>query len=87
MGQAKQRGTHADRVKQACDRTAAVSAAKREAAFNEAQARRRAALDAEESKRIDVGAGRAIVVSGGRDRLRNRDLITAALIAALGPLR
>ena len=72
MGQAKQRGTHADRVKQACDRTAAVSAAKREA---------------EESKRIDVGAGRAIVVSGGRDRLRNRDLITAALIAALGPLR
>ena len=87
MGQAKQRGTYAERVQQAQASADADSAAKREAAWSEAQARRRAALDAEQAERVDLRGGRAVVVSGGRGRLVNQALITAALIAALGPVR
>ena len=86
MGQAKQRGTYVERVQQAQSRVTAASQAEREARFNEAQARRRAALDAEQDAVIEVGADRSIVVGGGSS-YRSRGLIAAALIAALSPAR
>ncbi len=88
MGQAKQRGTYVERVQQAQSRVTAASQAEREARFNEAQARRRAALDAEQDAVIEVGADRSIVVGGGGgSSYRSRGLIAAALIAALTPAR
>ena len=74
MGQAKQRGTYAERVQQAKNRVVAVAAAKREAAFDKAQAIRRASIDSD---------GRAVVINGGSARRANNALISAALVAAL----
>ena len=74
MGQAKQRGTYAERVQQATSRAVTAAAEKRAAAFEKAQAIRRASIDSD---------GPAVVVRGGSDRRANNALISAALVAAL----
>ena len=82
MGEAKSRGTKADRVEQAIERDR-IQAEKDRAAFKEAEARRIAVLEARrrarESSSQDVGASRRHSAFG-----RQQVILTAAMLATLG---
>lgn len=86
MGEAKRRGTREQRVALATEAKLAAAEAKRAADFEAAKARRRAEREAQE-QRVDLGDGRAVVVSGGRSRRANQLVVLAALAAALAPTK